>query len=943
MALDRTIMLRNNPNYRPTGNQYVRTNVNLSGSGGSATQLVNFYNEDHTNSIENQQFQQIATVNTTGPFQGGRVFERDHEEEVPLVPGPAGANHIGSGNPVTPEVRLRVLRAMHLQDEQRYKVYTSPDVDRYCLVDNETGAYKLIKFTREYIGVLPNPLALQPIANPVPPPVTPAVVPPARAPVGGEVTHTEVNLAPPTPNGGGLVGGFGGFDNPPVDPPANYGPAQPQEVQTTPAPNRPQITPLHVRNLTNEIRPLHVKPLKRVLSPVHVKGQLKTRPLKRVNKKLPPLRATPKAPEQAPKEMVKVTTPPKKVSQPEHKEVKPAAPQPTVNINVAEKKSENTPVTPEAKGARAEQKSDLSDLEKLVKILQALQPKQVSKSIPQMPQLVRMLSESPKGVSTPETTTYIQIPDIDKITKMIDEIQLYIRSQEKKTEREGDTYTLIPMPDGRIVDRNEETIKVLRELKETLEQEKAKGETNTYIQIPEQSPTYIQLPEEKNKEEHVSYIQLPEEKNKEEHVSYIQLPEEKNKEEHVSYIQLPEGKGTAAVTENEETYIKLPHTEIIEEYAKKAENKGMTEKREEVRRVEPVVNTPQLPIMGMAPMPMPMPMPPVQPQQPIIINQGMSEGETKSSFWSNFFKVLLILLLLASLIGIGYLMYKNAHTQQQDEKPKPEPKPDSKPDPEPTPEVTKEVKVEGNPEPSKPVPTNEGETLKPVCPDGQNIQLNVDADKVNLGADTGNITQTAKDAINLEQVGTRNKLVSNSGTIDTSRIIIDNDRIQVREWGDITQNPRVYEGTIQSNGKALINGTEYTITDANGKAYSQGAIDIANQTTYSRNNDQTLSTDFGTLKQDLQINKNDTFTLSTKTENGTVIANNSVDDISNNTTIQNMLKDKLNDTSITEGEKNRIMDALDDGKLNNSYLKTVSNSSSLSLNNSNSVENSAGV
>lgn len=93
----------------------------------------------------------------------------------------------------------------------------------------------------------------------------------------------------------------------------------------------------------------------------------------------------------------------------------------------------------------------------------------------------------------------------------------------------------------------------------------------------------------------------------------------------------------------------------------------------------------------------------------------------------------------------------------------------------------------------------------------------------------------------------------------------------------------------------------------------------------------------------MQINKNNTFTLNTNTENGTAISSNTVDDISNNATMQDILKNKLNDSNLTKGEYNRIMDALDNGKLDDSYFQTINNGATgYSLDNSNNIGNGAG-
>ena len=373
-------------------------------------------------------------------------------------------------------------------------------------------------------------------------------------------------------------------------------------------------------------------------------------------------------------------------------------------------------------------------------------------------------------------------------------------------------------------------------------------------------------------------------------------------------------------------------TEITNEY---------TEKNEPLQGNMPA---PMPGLMMMPPfvMPPPMPIPAQQPQQPIVITQNQSDEEEGHGFWSNFWKVLLILLLLASIIGLGFLMWKNMqknneHKHESKSEPKQEPKSE---EPKKQEEINITPKDPVNP---GPIDTKEGQKVQPVCQDGQSVQLNVDADKVNLGKDVGQMTQAAKDAINMENVGVHNKLIGDNGkTIDTSRLILKDGKIEAVEWGDITKNPNIYKGTIE-NGKAVINGQTYTIADKNGQAYSQGAINIAEQTNYNRNGDGSLSTDFGTLKQDLQINKNNTFTLNTNTANGTTIASSTLSDISGNETIKGILNDKLNDSSLTKGEYNRIMDALDNGKLDDSYFQSINNNTTgYSLTSSNNIGNSAG-
>lgn len=862
-----------------------------------------------------------------------QLYQREFAVEVPTYEGGGGAiqpnatvrtvNYIGGAE------RQRILRNAGIQPtDTNYNV--APYAENQYIITHPNRMPKIVEDRVTYAitdAIIPH--AAPPI--PVVPVIAPTAVAPAvdvgPHPVGGGLPAAHANVD-------GAFGGNGG-PIPQIPTTPAYNPIPNQDTNTRQLRNPSLFHQVHVCHLTGEIQPVHVDPLRRELSPVHAEGKLKTNPLKRHTKRLPPLSAAEKKITLPPKEVAKVVTPPKKIQQPIKKVVKPAAPQPSVNINVAEKR-----------GSEGEAKST-TDLEKLIKILQLLQPKTVTRAPTKIPELIKTIKEVEKPVVKEtitekpvekESTTYIQIPDIDKTRRLIEEIKAELNKPKPEKEKEEESYTLVQLPDGRKVDRTDETLKVLEEIKAELGR----------VKNEPQGPTYIQLPE-KREPEQFTFLPLPEVKapTAEEKITFVQLPEAKapapeEKKEEITYVQLPDVK--APVQEKKEEITMIPIPEV-----KKTEEKKPEEKKPEEKVSETVAETNHIrapfPNMGFAPMPMMMAAPQTP---PIIVNQGMSDGESKSNFWSNFFKVLLILLLLASLLGIGYLMYKNNQVQQDSGKQKTEPEPEPKPGPKPegnTPQqqVQEEVKVEGKPEPIAQVQTNEGETINPICSEAPAVQLNVDAERVSLGADTGNISQIAKDAIKLEQVGTHNRLVSENGSIDTSRIIINKGTIQVREWGDITKSPKVYEGTIQSNGKALINGTEYTIMDENGKAYSQGALDIASQTSYNRNDNQTLSTDFGTLKQDLQINKNNTFTLDTKTEKGAVIASNTVDDISGNTTMQNILKEKLNDSKITQGEYNRIMDALDDGKLNNSYLRAVSNTSHISLDNNHAVGNSTGV
>lgn len=420
-----------------------------------------------------------------------------------------------------------------------------------------------------------------------------------------------------------------------------------------------------------------------------------------------------------------------------------------------------------------------------------------------------------------------------------------------------------------------------------------------------------------------------------------QLTQEKGKKEEEIIENVYEEVDKPVKKEENEAVIIDEHTEISE--PKKEETIQMPAAPTPMSGFMTAQMMPMMMPPVFMPPPMPMATPAQQPQQPIVITQNQSDEEEGNDFWSTFLKVFLVLLLLASIIGLGFLLWKN--TQKTTEQ-KPESKPhDDKPNTQPEQPQVKQEEVKITPKSSEtpgPIDTKEGQTVQPVCPEGQNLQLNVDADKVNLGGDVGQITQDAKDAINLENVGVHNKLISESGkVIDTRRIEINGDEIAARDWNGKLSDATVYRGTIQ-NGKAVINGETYTIANESGKAYSDGAIDLASQTSYSRNSDQTLSTDFGTLKQEFHTNPNNTFTLNTMTEKGTVIASNTVDDISNNATMQNMLKERLNDTSISKGEYNRIMDALDDGKLNNSYLQEINNSTTYSLENSNNIGNGAG-
>ena len=916
--------------------------------------------EDPNNPLQNQVYDPAVLLNQVGNHGIRYAYTRDIYQGLDVRDGSAG-DLAGPGvvygthklNGVAKRAALRNLGVAG--DEAQYEVFLGDNGIASVL---QAGQVITVgELTREYV------VTEQQIPH-APPPVVPLPIighGAAMAPMGFAMQPPMPALQPGVPgvaaadlpggnqvyNRGVLGEASGPVPTAPTQPAYNAPNSQNTTTNQTRNPTQNR-RPVHVRHLTRGIQPVHVDHLKRELSPIHAKGQLKEKPLKRTSKKLPQLKAPEQKITQPPKEVAKVVTPTKKVQQPVKEAVKPVAPQPTVNINVAEKR-----------GGEGEAKSTI-DLEELIKILQLLQPKTVTKAPTKIPELIKTIREVEKPIVKErtiekpvekESTTYIQIPDIDKTTKLIEEIKAELNKQKPKEEKEGESYTLVQLPDGRKVDRTDETLKVLEEIKAELGKVKNEPQGPTYIQLPEkQEPeqyTFMPLPEVKAPapEEKVTLVQLPDVKAPapEEKVTLVQLPEVKapapeEKKEEITYVQLPDVKAHAPEKKEENTMIPIPNE-------KKPEEKKPEEKVSETVAETNHIRGP-FPNMGFAPMPMMMAPQPTQP--PIIVNQGMSDGESKSNFWSNFFKVLLILLLLASLLGIGYLMYKNSQVQQDSGKQNTEPEPEPKPEPKPegnTPQqqVQEEVKVEGKPEQIAQVQTNEGETINPVCSEAPAVQLNVDAERVSLGADTGNISQIAKDAIKLEQVGTHNRLVSENGSIDTSRIIINKNNIQVREWGDITKSPKVYEGTIQSNGKALINGTEYTIMDENGKAYSQGALDIASQTSYNRNDNQTLSTDFGTLKQDLQINKNNTFTLDTKTEKGTVIASNTVDDISGNTTMQNILKEKLNDSKITQGEYNRIMDALDDGKLNSSYLRAVSNTSHISLDNNHAVGNSTGV
>lgn len=909
------------------------TNLRL-GDNGPLVRNVAVVGDQLVNPLPNQGFQDAGPVDNPTGTAPRRYHVRDRYSALGFRDAQMGEDftdvHDVGGIKLQGARRNHALQQLGLATgNNNYEVILGGDGVATVWDDGEMVAAGELE--RQYI------ITQHQIPRAAPPqPVPGVVVPLAAAPVGFIGHPVGPALPPAAPvNVGGAFGGVGGpVPQAPVIP--TYSPVPNQDTPANQLQNPPTLRPVHVCHLTNEIQPVHVDPLKRELSPVHAKGQLKDMQHRRTTKKLPQLKAPEKKIAQPPKEVAKVVTPPKKIQQPAKEVVKPAAPQPTVNINVAEKK-----------GSEGEVKST-TDLEKLIKILQLLQPKTVTKAPTKIPELIKTIREVEKPVVKEtitekpvekESTTYIQIPDIDKTTRLIEEIKAELNKPKPEKEKEEESYTLVQLPDGSKVDRTAETLKVLEEIKAELG--RVKNET--------QSPTYIQLPERREPEQ-FTYIPLPEVKapTAEEKITFVQLPEAKatapeEKKEEITYVQLPDVK--APVQEKKEEITMIPIPEV-----KKTEEKKPEEKKPEEKVSETVAETNHIrapfPNMGFAPMPMMMAPQPTQP--PIIVNQGMSDGESKSNFWSNFFKVLLILLLLASLLGIGYLMYKNSQVQQDSGKQntEPEPKPKQEPKPEgntPQQQVQEEVKLEGKPEPIAPVQTNEGETINPICSEGPAVQLNVDAERVSLGADTGNISQIAKDAIKLEQVGTHNRLVSENGSIDTSRIIINKNNIQVREWGDITKSPKVYEGTIQSNGKALINGTEYAIMDENGKAYSQGALDIASQTSYNRNDNQTLSTDFGTLKQDLQINKNNTFTLDTKTEKGAVIASNTVDDISGNTTMQNILKEKLNDSKLTQGEYNRIMDALDDGKLNSSYLRAVSNTSHISLDNNHAIGNSTGV
>ena len=546
----------------------------------------------------------------------------------------------------------------------------------------------------------------------------------------------------------------------------------------------------------------------------------------------------------------------------------------------------------------------------------------------------------------------VEQPDLSELTKSVDELKGLIAKvednvkiqieQKMKELQEQDVQVIIQEePKEIIVDKP--TKKEENQIVVTNEFVEKKPDVNKEITVtnefetmePQDKEIVIEIPAEvEPKNEQVEVVN--EFKNMEPKVDNVMVTNEFEKVE-------PKVEETQIVNEFEPVEPKK-QTEIVQEY--------------EVNRA-PVIAQGPIPMQGfmaapMMPMmmppvfmPPPMPMPAPQPQQPIIITQNQSDEEEGNSFWSNFWKILLILLLIASLIGVGLLLWKNmqkTNDRANDQKPDKKPEPDKKPDPKPEPEKAEEITIKPDkPVDQGPIKTDEGQVAQPVCEDGKNLQLNVNAEKVSLGADTGALTSDAKNAINLENAGTHNKLIAADGTtIDTRRIEITGNQISARDWNGSLSNAKTYTGTIQ-DGQAVINGKTYTIANESGQAYSSGAIDVASQTSYTRNSDQTLSTNFGTLKQDLQINKNNTFTLNTNTENGTTISSNTVDDISNNATMQDILKNKLNDSNLTKGEYNRIMDALDNGKLDDSYFQTINNGTTgYSLDNSNNIGNGAG-
>ena len=554
------------------------------------------------------------------------------------------------------------------------------------------------------------------------------------------------------------------------------------------------------------------------------------------------------------------------------------------------------------------------------------------------------------NIEQPEVV--VEQPDLSELTKSVNELKGLIAKvednvkiqieQKMKELQEQDVQVIIQEePKEIIVDKP--TKKEENQIVVTNEFVENKPDVNKEITVtnefeamePQDKEIVIEIPAEvEPKNEQVEVVN--EFKNMEPKVDNVMVTNEFEKVE-------PKVEETQIVNEFEPVEPKK-QTEIVQEY--------------EVNRA-PVIAQGPIPMQGfmaapMMPMmmppvfmPPPMPMPAPQPQQPIIITQNQSDEEEGNSFWSNFWKILLILLLIASLIGVGLLLWKNmqkTNDRANDQKPDKKPEPDKKPDPKPEPEKAEEVIIKPDkPVDQGPIKTSEGQTAQPVCEDGKNLQLNVNAEKVSLGADAGALTSDAKNAINLENAGTHNKLIAADGTtIDTRRIEITGNQISARDWNGSLSNAKTYTGTIQ-DGQAVINGKTYTIANESGQAYSSGAIDVASQTSYTRNSDQTLSTNFGTLKQDLQINKNNTFTLNTNTENGTTISSNTVDDISNNATMQDILKNKLNDSNLTKGEYNRIMDALDNGKLDDSYFQTINNGATgYSLDNSNNIGNGAG-
>ena len=578
-------------------------------------------------------------------------------------------------------------------------------------------------------------------------------------------------------------------------------------------------------------------------------------------------------------------------------------------------------------------------------------------------------------VDQPDLSPIIKAVDELKglITKVEDNINLQIEQQREAQPKNIDIPNIDINVNNNIIVADEE------------KEEEVVKEDDQDVIIDEKEETIVNKPIEKEENKVVitnEYEEIQPKKEEEKVVVKVDPDVIINEKEEIIVDKPIEKEDNEAVITNEYEEIqpeKEEQIKVVNEYEKmepKEDNVRVTneyepiEPREQTKIVQeyeanraPVIAQGPIPMQGFMaaptmpmmmppvfmPPPMPMPMPAPQQQAPIIITQNQGDEEEEgNSFWSNFWKILLILLLIASLVGLGFLLWKNmekTNEQNKNNNSKPDQKPDPDKKPDPKPEKAEEMTIKPDkPVDQGPIKTDEGQVAQPVCEDGKNLQLNVNSDKVSLGADAGALTSDAKNAINLENAGTHNKLIAADGTtIDTRRIEITGNQISARDWNGKLTDAKTYTGTIE-NGQAVINGKTYTIANESGQAYSSGAIDVASQTSYTRNSDQTLSTNFGTLKQDLQINKNNTFTLNTNTENGTAISSNTVDDISNNATMQDILKNKLNDSNLTKGEYNRIMDALDNGKLDDSYFQTINNGKTdLSLSNSNAVGNSAGV